>query len=107
MASEHWKLNMKAEPVIPAWSTSSHMNTNGSELQRAIIKGFAENPADPIWAQEHNNLDFEKIFTFKEHGAFFRGALTMAGLRYTRDFYDLLERYGSIKVTIQKRLEKE
>lgn len=97
-----WVLDMLAEPVIPAWSSSSPTETNGAELQRAIIAGFA-NRKDPIWSKPHEEFSFDKVFTFKDHGEFFRGALTMAGLRYTRDFYELLERYGTIKVTITKR----
>lgn len=53
-------------------------------------------------AAEHRGFTFEKTFTFAEHGEFFRGALTIASLRYTGDFYELLKRYGSIKVTIVK-----
>jgi hypothetical protein len=48
-----------------------------------------------------------KVFTFKEHGEFFRGALTMASLRYAGDFYELLQRYGTIKVTIVKAPKEE
>lgn len=92
---------MKAEPLIPAWESASDVNTNGAELQRAIILGFG-NGKDPIWSADHNAYVFEKEFTLKEHGEFFRGALTMAGLRYARDFYELLKRYECIKVTIKK-----
>ncbi len=88
MSTTRWMLDMKAEPVIPAWSVSHDCNTNGAELQRAIIKGFSDD-GDPVNSR-HKDIAFEKIFTFKEHGEFFRGALTMAGLRYTGDFYDLL-----------------
>lgn len=97
-----WKLDMTAEPVIPAWTSSHDCDTNGAELQRAIIRGFAGSQSDPIWANKHEEFTFEKTFTFKEHGEFFRGALTLAGLRYTNDFYELLQRYGTIKVTINK-----
>jgi hypothetical protein len=97
-----WKLSMLAEPVIPAWTTESNCNTNGSELQRAILRGFADQKDDAIWTRNHEAFTFEKTFTFKEHGEFFRGALTMAGLRYAGDFFDLLQRYGTIKVTIKK-----
>ncbi len=96
-----WKLNMVAEPIVPAWTSESDCNTNGAELQRAIIRGFTDR-ADPIWSSQHGEFTFEKTFTFKEHGEFFRGALTMAGLRYTNDFFELLQRYGTIKVTITK-----
>ena len=99
-------LDMTAEPVIPAWSTSSPVETNGAELQRAIIMGFTEK-GDPIWGNDHKKLTFEKVFTFKEHGEFFRGAMTMAGIRYAGDFYDLLKRYEKIKVTIIKSREVE
>lgn len=102
MAEQRWVLDMAAEPVIPAWHSSSPVEVNGAELQRAIIKGFSEE-GDPIWSREHRELNFEKVFTFKEHGEFFRGALTMAGLRYAGDFYELLQRYGTIKVTIAKK----
>lgn len=99
-----WKLNMVAEPVVPPWTTESDCGTNGSELQRAIIRGFADrkDDPDPIFSGKHAAFGFEKTFTFKEHGEFFRGALTMAGLRYAGDFFDLLQRYGTIKVTITK-----
>lgn len=98
---KRWTVEMLAEPVVPAWTSNSPVDTNGAELQRAIIKGFAVDKTDPIWDQ-HKESTFSKVFTFKEHGEFFRGALTMAGLRYTNDFYELLERYGTIKVTIVK-----
>lgn len=97
-----WKLRMVAEPIIPAWTSENECNVNGAELQRAIILGFLDAKSDPIWTSAHKELTFEKIFTFKEHGEFFRGALTMAGLRYTNDFFELLQRYGTIKVTITK-----
>ena len=102
-----WTLEMTAEPIVPAWKTTGHCGQNGSELQRAIIKGFDLERADPVWGNDHKEFTFEKTFTFKEHGEFFRGALTLAGLRYTGDFYDLLQRYGTIKVTIVKALKKE
>lgn len=97
-----WKLKMLAEPVIPPWTTENNCDMNGAELQRAIVKGFADRKDDAIWSAKHEAFTFEKIFTFKEHGEFFRGALTMAGLRYAGDFYELLQRYGTIKVTIEK-----
>ncbi len=97
-----WKLSMTAEPIVPAWTSENECNVSGAELQRAILKGFADQKEDAIWNHNHQPFTFEKIFTFKEHGEFFRGALTMAGLRYTGDFFDLLQRYGTIKVTITK-----
>jgi len=97
-----WKLSMLAEPVITPWSSESNCGTNGSELQQAILRGFADRKDDAIWSQNHEPFTFEKVFTFKEHGEFFRGALTMAGLRYTGDFFELLQRYGTIRVTITK-----
>jgi hypothetical protein len=100
-------LDMTAEPVIPAWTISHDCRTNGAELQRAIIRGFSTEKKDPAYEGESAAFAFEKIFTFKEHGEFFRGALTMAGLRYTGDFCELLERYGKIKVTIVKELREE
>lgn len=103
---KEWKMDMVAEPVVPSWSVASNVGTNGSELQRAIIKGFANEVGDPVWSEPHKAFLFEKEFDFKEHGEFFRGALTMASLRYAGDFYDLLRRYGKIKVTITK-YEKE
>jgi hypothetical protein len=102
-----WKLSMLAEPVVPAWTSENDCEVNGAELQRAILKGFAERREDPVWTNKHEAFTFEKTFTFKEHGEFFRGALTMAGLRYTGDFFELLQRYGTIKVTIMKFQEKE
>lgn len=96
-----WKLSMVAKPIVPAWTSENDCNVNGAELQRAIIRGFAELD-DPIWNSKHEPFSFEKTFTFKEHGEFFRGALTMASIRYTGDFYELLKRYGTIKVTITK-----
>ena len=105
---KYWSLGMLAEPIVPAWSTTSRTDTNGAELQRAIILGFSEK-GDPIWKgyREHKEFTFEKVFTFKEHGEFFRGALTMASMRYAGDFYELLQRYGTIKVTITKSQEVE
>lgn len=102
-----WKLSMLAEPVVPPWTTEHDCEVNGAELQRAILKGFSESKTDPIWSREHKAFVFEKTFTFKEHGEFFRGALTMAGLRYTSDFYELLQRYGTIKVTITKHKKED
>ena len=73
------------------------------------LKGFADQKEFPAHAYGKNSepFTFEKTFTFKEHGEFFRGALTLAGLRYTGDFFDLLQRYGTIKVTITKFEEKK
>ena len=107
--SGNWKLSMLAEPVIPSWTLVNDCNTNGAELQLAIIRGFGDNKQmeNPIWSNKHEKFTFEKIFTFKEHGEFFRGALTMSGLRYTGDFYELLQRYGTIKVTIIKFCEEK
>jgi hypothetical protein len=99
--AQRWKLEMTAEPIVPAWKTSAECHMNGAELQRAIIKGFTKQ-GDPVWGDVDHAFTFEKIFTFTEHGEFFRGALTMAGLRYAGDFYDLLQRYGTIKVSIVK-----
>jgi hypothetical protein len=101
-----WTIDMVAEPIVPAWSTHGHAGQNGAELQRAIIKGFSEY-GDPVSAAKHTEFTFEKTFTFKEHGEFFRGALTMASIRYAGDFYDLLQRYGTIKVTIIKAVGSE
>ena len=106
MSDVRWMLEMTAEPIVPAWTASAECNMNGAELQRAIIKGFSEN-GDPIWSVDHKEFLFNKTFTFKEHGEFFRGALTMASLRYAGDFYDLLKRYGTIKVTIVKLPKEE
>lgn len=103
---KEWILNMVAEPLIPAWTSDSNCETNGAELQRAIIKGFSD-LGDPIWSGVHKEFVFEKEFNFKEHGEFFRGALTMAGIKYTRDFYELLKRYETIKVTIRKSQKDE
>lgn len=100
--SSEWKLSMLAEPVVPAWTSEHDCNTNGAELQRAILRGFADMKKDVIRTDSHEGFTFEKTFTFKEHGEFFRGALTMASLRYTGDFFELLQRYGTIKVTITK-----
>jgi hypothetical protein len=101
-----WKLSMSAEAIIPTWTSESECNVNGSELQRTILKGFADRKDDAIWTNKHEAFTFEKTFTFKEHGEFFRGALTMASLRYAGDFFELLQRYGTIKVTITKFLKK-
>lgn len=96
-----WTLDMVAEPVVPAWHVRGHVGQNGAELQWAILKGFS------ACEVLEKGFTFEKTFTFKEHGEFFRGALTMASLRYTGDFYDLLQRYGSIKVTIVKAKKEQ
>lgn len=101
-----WKLKLLAEPIVPAWSVEANCNTNGAELQQAILRGFAHRKDDAIWSRNHEPFTFEQTFTFKEHGEFFRGALTMAGLRYAGDFFELLQRYGTIKVTITN-FEKE
>lgn len=97
----NWKLDMRAEPIVPAWEKSSDCGMNGAELQRTIMKGFFPEYGDPIWG-ENKEFSVEKTFTFKEDGEFFRGALTMASLRYAGDFYELLQRYGTIKVTLKK-----
>lgn len=97
-----WKLKMLAEPIIPAWTIENNCDTNGAELQRAILRGFSGGKDDPVWSSNHEACTFTKTFTFKEHGEFFRGALTMACIRYAGDFYELLQRYGTIKVTITK-----
>lgn len=101
-----WMLSMKAEPVIPAWTSEHECDVNGAELQRAILRGFSDQKEDPVWSNKHREFVFEMTFTFKEHGEFFRGALTMAGLRYAGDFFELLQRYGTIKVTIVKHNEE-
>lgn len=103
--SERWTVGMTAEPVVPALHSTAPCETNGAELQRAIVKGFC-NGDDPIWGT-HKEFSFVKTFTFKEHGEFFRGALTMASVRYTGDFFELLQRYGTIKVTITKSLKED
>jgi hypothetical protein len=97
---------MLAEPVVPSWTSEHDCDTNGAEFQRAILRGFADLKDYPIFSNKHEGFTFEKTFTFKEHGEFFRGALTMASIRYAGDFYELLKRYGTIKVTITK-LAKE
>ena len=99
--TKYWDLSMTAEPIVPAWTTHSECQQNGAELQRAILIGFSEHK-DAIWTRDHQAFTFEKVFTFKEHGEFFRGALAIAGLRYAGDFYELLQRYGTIKVTLTK-----
>ena len=104
---DRWMLSMVAEPIVPAWTTENNCEVNGAELQRAILRGFSESKDDGIWSREHKAFIFERTFTFKEHGEFFRGALTMAGLRYTGDFFELLKRYGTIKVTITKSVESK
>ena len=102
MSKEQWEIDMLAEPIVPAWSETAHCGTNGAELQRAILRGFSDDKRDPVWDPDPKEFTFTKEFNFKEHGEFFRGALTMAGLRHARDFYELLERHGKIKVTIRK-----
>lgn len=87
-----FNLNLTAEPIVKALTSSGTDGCSGSELQRAILRGFGN----------EKELPFEKTFTLQEHGEFFRGALTMAGLRYTGDFYEFLQRYGTVKVTITK-----
>jgi len=99
-----WTLSMVAEPIVPAWTTENDCNVNGAELQRAILRGFADRKKMQFGAISTKLSLLKKTFTFKEHGEFFRGALTMAGLRYTGDFFELLQRYGTIKVTITKHL---
>lgn len=101
-----WVLEMTAQPMVDPWTTTAQTSTNGAELQRAIIRGFTD-LGDPIFSSAHNDFVFEKEFTFKEHGEFFRGALTMAGIRYARDFYELLKRYEKIKVTIVKTQKED
>ena len=103
MPREKWVLEMLAEPIVPAWRSESPTNTNGAELQTAILRGFGnKDNGEAVWSNDHKEFTFTKEFTDKEHGEFFRGALTMAGIRYSGDFYDLLKRYGKIKVTICK-----
>jgi hypothetical protein len=102
-----WVLSMLAEPIVPPFSSEHECEVNGAELQRAILRGFSEHRGDGVFGKDHKEFTFEKVFTFKEHGEFFRGALTMASLRYTNDFYELLQRYGTIKVTINKFQKQE
>lgn len=83
---KEWVLAMTAEPVISAWTSTSNCNSRGAELQDTILKGFA-GASNAVWSSNHQEFEFVKEFTFKEHGEFFRGALTMAGIRYTGDFY--------------------
>lgn len=104
--SDRWKLRMLAEPQIKPWTSENDCNVNGSELQRAILMGFTDK-GDAVWSSKHEEFTVEKEFNFKDHGEFFRGAMTMASIRYAGDFYELLKRYGTIKVTITKYLEKE
>lgn len=85
-----------AMPVIKPWEFTASTGTNGAELIRAIILAFAKDKA----------LPFVMEFTFKEHGEFFRGALAMASLRYTGDFYEKLKQYERLCVTI-KKIESE
>lgn len=101
MSREKWMLDMTGLPMVPPIHIENACQTNGAELQTAILRGFSEHK-NPVWNDENTEFTFEKTFTFQEHGEFFRGALTMAGLRYAGDFYQLLERYGTIKVTIRK-----
>jgi hypothetical protein len=101
-----WKLSLLAEPIVPAWTAENNCDVNGVELQNAILRGFAAKE-QRVFAREHEPFTFEKTFTFKEHGEFFRGALTMAGLRCAGDFFDLLQRYGTVKVTIVKFFEEK
>ena len=107
MSRERWILDMVATPVVPPMHTESPCQYNGAELQHAILHGFSEysHRASAEGGQEFN---FEKTFTFKEHGEFFRGALTMASVRYAGDFYELLKRYETInvKITKEKRVEE-
>ena len=101
MSRERWSLDMVAEPIVPAWTTSNDCDVNGAELQRAILAGFS-GEKNPIHSSSHHEFTFEKVFTLEEHGEFFRGALSMAGMRYAGDFYDLLKQYRTIKVTLHK-----
>lgn len=101
MSREQWMIDMSGLPMVPPIHITAACHTNGAELQNAILRGFSEHK-DAIWNKDGGEFTFEKTFTFKEHGEFFRGALTMAGLRYTNDFYELLKRYETIKVTIHK-----
>ena len=101
-----WKLRLTAEPIVPSWNSENECCVSGSELQRVILRAFDSENANQVgFTKEHKEFTFEKTFTFKEHGEFFRGALTMAALRYAGDFFDLLQRYGKIKVTISKFCE--
>lgn len=43
-----WKLSMLAEPVVPPWTSENDCNVNGSELQRAILRGFADQKEDAV-----------------------------------------------------------
>jgi len=94
-------VDIVAEPIVPAWTSSGEENTLGVELQRAIMRGFGDPTANK------QPYTFEKVFTFKEHGEFFRGALTMASLRYAGDFYEKLKQYEKIKVTITRELKED
>lgn len=95
----NWSISILAEPVISAWTEEADFNTNGAQLQRAILRGFSDD--DPNWISE-NQCTFVKTFHFKEHGEFFRGLMMSASLRYAGDFYERLKQYGTLKVTIVK-----
>jgi hypothetical protein len=106
MPRKDWFLEMAAEPIIPSWTQDARCGTNGAELLDAILKGFGD-AKNSVWCSQHKEMTFEKEFNFKEHGEYFRGALTMASLRYAGDFYELLKRYEKIKVTIRKTEREE
>ncbi len=106
MSDTRWMLEMIAEPIVPPWKISADCHVNAAELQRAIIKGFSRE-GDPVWGGSDHDFSFERTFTFDKDGEFFRGALTFAGLRYSGDFYELLKRYGTIRVTITKKVKEE
>ena len=90
-------LDIIAIPIVETWISQGEHGTLGTELQRLILRGFANE--FPVDEQEHT---FEKIFTFKEHGEFFRAAMLMAGISYSFQFYELLRQYGTIKVVIKQ-----
>lgn len=100
MSETRWYLDMTAEPIVRCREYSSPVDTNGAELQRLILNGFSEGNA-----RDSQPIQFEKVFSFKEHGEFFRGAALMASIRYGSDFYDFLKQYGMVTVKIS-RLQK-
>lgn len=97
-------LELTAAPIVETWTIADDANCTATELHRAIIRGFADNDmaiTDKVFKPSH----FQKTFTYKDHGEFFRGVAINASLPYAENFYSQLKTYGTIKVTVRKIVE--
>jgi hypothetical protein len=60
MPNKEWVLDMLAEPIVPPFTTKNRTNTNGAELQKAILVGFS-NEKNAIWVEIIRNLPLRRL----------------------------------------------